>query len=198
VDDPDDIDSPDAPLVIISSDGRPPSALIATPVPNYDTYRQKLEPLFELEDRLIRLLSSADEDEPTRLGPSWGSYSAQGSGRENQPPTANGLSTPNLIIPQKPQTTGSIHSGYSRHLFKQKEVVVHNSKDWKKTFALGGNSKSPKSAHTGEIEGWWEDPDDPVHALNACAPAMLELWRDPNVRQRLDEKRIRLEESGGL
>ena len=46
--------------------------------------------------------------------------------------------------------------------------------------------------------GWWEDPDDPVHTLNRCAPVMNELWRDPKVRSTLHEKRIRLEESSGL
>jgi guanine nucleotide-binding protein subunit alpha len=75
---------------------------------------------------------------------------------------------------------------------------VHTSRNWKKSFSLGNSSKSPKSAHSGEIEGWWEDPDDPVHTLHACAPHMQEMWRDKNVRQRLREKRIRLEESSGL
>jgi len=37
-----------------------------------------------------------------------------------------------------------------------------------------------------------------VHVLNRCAPAMTDLWRDPRVRQRLAEKRIRLEESSGF
>jgi len=58
--------------------------------------------------------------------------------------------------------------------------------------------KSPKSPHSGELEGWWEDPDDPVHILNKCASAMLDLWKDPNVKQRLVEKRLRLEESSGF
>ena len=80
----------------------------------------------------------------------------------------------------------------------KKEVAVHTTTNWKKAFSLGGKEKSPKSAHTGEIAGWWEDPEDPVHALNACAPAMLQLWKDSNVRQRLLEKRLRLEESSGL
>jgi guanine nucleotide-binding protein subunit alpha len=83
-------------------------------------------------------------------------------------------------------------------LSKGKEIVLHTSTNWKKAFALGSKSKSPKSAHTGEIEGWWEDPEDPVHSLNACAPTMQELWRDPQVRKRLQEKRLRLEESSGL
>jgi len=66
-----------------------------------------------------------------------------------------------------------------------------------KVFAFG-RSKSPKSPHSGEIEGWWEDPDDPVHVLNACGPAMSDLWRDKQVRARLEEKHLRLEESSGF
>ena len=81
---------------------------------------------------------------------------------------------------------------------KGREIAVHTSTNWKKAFTLGSKSKSPKSAHTGEIEGWWEDPDDPVHTLNACAPAMQDMWRDPQVKKRLHEKRLRLEESSGL
>ena len=75
--------------------------------------------------------------------------------------------------------------------------MVHTSTNWKKVFAFG-RSKSPKSPHSGEIEGWWEDPDDPVHVLNACGPTMSDLWRDKQVRARLEEKRLRLEESSGL
>jgi len=75
---------------------------------------------------------------------------------------------------------------------------VHASLPWKKGFTFGGKSKSPKTPNSGEIEGWWEDPEDPVHALHACQSAMQELWRDPKVRQRLREKRIRLEESSGF
>jgi len=59
-------------------------------------------------------------------------------------------------------------------------------------------SKSPKSEHSGEIEGWWEDPDDPVHVINACAPIMLELWYDPAVRQRIKEEGIFLEDTSGF
>jgi hypothetical protein len=79
-----------------------------------------------------------------------------------------------------------------------KEVAVHITSNWKKAFSLGGKEKSPKSAHTGEIAGWWEDPEDPVHALNACSNVMLQLWKDANVKRRLAEKRVRLEESSGL
>lgn len=225
VEDHDDTDSQDTATLIISSSGRPPSAISGTKVPKYESYRARLEPLVELEDRLTRLLSSPDEDEPTRLPvfPNYDSYAypgARGNGTYSVPSTkqvnghSNGRPAPTIYIPQKTQSYGSpvsplngngstsgSHSSSpstSSSKSKSKEVSVHTSTNWKKAFTLGGKSKSPKSAHTGEIEGWWEDPDDPVHALHAAAPAMLELWRDEAVRSRLREKRIRLEESSGL
>ncbi|KAF8913167.1 guanine nucleotide binding protein, alpha subunit [Gymnopilus junonius] len=177
--------------VIITSNGRPPSAILGTQVSNYESYRRRLEPLAELEERLIRLLSSPDEDEATHLGPSrqaWEQYANFYKGNENTPPPS-----------MKKQTSSSlaITSSYSSSS-RIKEIAIHTSNNWKKNFSLGSRSKSPKSAHTGEIEGWWEDPDDPVHTLNACYPAMQELWRDPQVRKRLQEKRLRLEESSGF
>jgi guanine nucleotide-binding protein alpha-1 subunit len=153
----------------------------------------------ELEDRLCRLLSSPDEDEATRVGPSpagWTNFIPPA----DQKPMANGrghVGRPTIVIPGSNQTTGTIQVDY-RTTANVKEIAVHPRNNWKKTFALGGTAKSPKSPLSGEIEGWWEDPDDPVHALNACASAMMELWRDQSVRQRLKEKRIRLEESSGL
>lgn len=77
------------------------------------------------------------------------------------------------------------------------ELTIPNTKNWKKFFALG-NIQSPKSIHSGELHGWWENPEDPVHALNRCAPVIAELWRDKKVRQKLREKKLRLEESSGL
>ncbi|PIL31109.1 hypothetical protein GSI_05805 [Ganoderma sinense ZZ0214-1] len=79
------------------------------------------------------------------------------------------------------------------------EPAIRTGSNWKKHFALG-KMQSPKSAHSGsgELEGWWEDPNDPVHMLNRCAGAMTELWRDGKVRTRLAERRIRLEESSGF
>ncbi|KAK0481374.1 guanine nucleotide binding protein, alpha subunit [Armillaria novae-zelandiae] len=204
VDDHDDVDSLETASVIISSNGRPPSAISGTKVPNYEIYRSRLEPLTELEERLIRLLSCPDEDEATHLA--WQPFT-NSSSLPNYPASGNGRPAPTIAIPQiKPSVSspvspvGDISPGGSTgsQPSKGKEVSVHTSINWKKTFALGGKSKSPKSAHSGEIEGWWEDPEDPVHALNACAPAMQELWKDPKVRQRLQEKRLRLEESSGF
>lgn len=205
VDDHDDIDSTETASIIISSNGRPPSAISGTKVSNYERYRERLEPLVELEDRLIRLLSSAEEDEATHLPPSLPVHNGHTNG------WSNGRNLPAIVIPQgkppyslpvspsstTPSTNRSTQST-SNLSTKGKEVVIQATTNWKKAFALGGKSKSPKTAHSGEIEGWWEDPDDPVHALHASAPAMLELWRDPQVTARLREKRLRLEESSGL
>ena len=209
LDDHDDVDSLETASVIITSSGRPPSAILGTRVSNYETYRRKLEPLAELEERLIHLLSSPDEDEATHLGPSrpWEHYAQFYKSNETLSPSSNlnGRPSPTIMIPHKTQTSSSTIHRVTSHivssnssLSKGREIVLHTSTNWKKAFALGSKSKSPKSAHTGEIEGWWEDPEDPVHSLNACAPTMQGLWRDPQVRKRLQEKRLRLEESSGL
>ncbi|KAI0652730.1 G-alpha-domain-containing protein [Trametes meyenii] len=77
------------------------------------------------------------------------------------------------------------------------ELAVRPGSNWKQILTLG-KIQSQKTPHSGEVEGWWEDPTDPVHTLNRAAPAMGELWRDPAVRGRLEERRMRLEESSGF
>ncbi|KAG9313912.1 guanine nucleotide binding protein, alpha subunit [Chiua virens] len=176
-----------------------------THVAKYDQYRRALEPLKALEERLIRMLSSPDEDEPTRIAPvrpDW-NISSQGT------VTKNGRPAPVITIPVSRQPSfplspaslaslspGSSTSGTSKT--KQSEVSVHHRSNWKKAFSLGNKIKSPKSAHTNEVEGWWDDPSDPVHVLNACAQAMQALWKDPGIKQQLREKQIRVEESSGF
>lgn len=213
----DEVGSLEMASIIISSSGRPASALSGTRVVNYEIHKRRLDPLFGLEERLTRLLSSPDEDEATRLGPipngwqpppEWNSNPSS-----NTYPYANmrasGRPTPHIHTQSEsyssPVSPVSASSSYSRTCrdrsnsgTKKQEVAVHHTTNWKKAFALGGKTKSPKSEHTGEIAGWWDDPDDPVHVLNACAPGMLDLWQDQSVKQRLDEKNIRLEESSGL
>lgn len=220
-DDHDDVDSLETASIIISSNGRPPSALSGTRVPNYEIYRTRLAPLIELEDRLTRLLSAPEEEEPTHL-PSFhvwehnGHLTAPGPSAPYTNGNGRGRPAPTILIPQQSHSrvspvspvngnrngstipTSSSSPNGSSSKSRGKEVSVHTSINWKKTFTLGGNSKSPKTPESGEVAGWWEDPEDPVHALNALAPVMTELWRDPKVRQRLREKRLRLEESSGL
>ncbi|KAG6889329.1 hypothetical protein C0995_001736 [Termitomyces sp. Mi166 len=215
IDDHDDDDLETA-SVIITSRGRPPSAISGTRVPNYDSYRTRLAPLADLEDRLTRMLSSPLEEEPTRLSPSPnGDSNNYTNGYQNYYSTLarNGTRpTPTISIPHNnsfpvspvsPLNDMSSSYGYdftpnlTASRSRGKEVTVHAHSTWKR-FNFSGKAKSPKTPNSGEIQGWWEDPDDPVHVLNACSGAMQELWKDPRVRQRLREKRIRLEESSGF
>ncbi|KAG2136532.1 guanine nucleotide binding protein, alpha subunit [Suillus bovinus] len=184
------------------------SAISATRVLRYPQYRHALEPLRELEERLIRMLSSPNEDEPTRTAPKpdWSLY-ANGNSNTQVTIGKNGRPAPFITIPPSqissplsPSTSLPSPGGSSNSSSKSKnvEVSVHHTSNWKKAFSLGNRIKSPKSAHTNEIEGWWDDPSDPVHVLNPCAQAMLALWKDPSVKQRLREKRIRVEEGSGF
>ncbi|EIW87241.1 G-alpha-domain-containing protein [Coniophora puteana RWD-64-598 SS2] len=196
--------------IIITSRGRPQSALTVTRVPKYERYRAALAPLYELEVRLARLISSPDDDEPEcndDSRPHWTVGSPNAYGRNGRPlpnisiPDYHGSTSP--LSPLSPSTTvagqpspGGSSSSSSRS--RQAEVSVHHSKDWKKKWSLVSRITSPKSAHTNEIEGWWDDPKDPVHIMHSCAPAMMQLWDDASVRRCLKEKGLRLEESSGF
>lgn len=181
----------------------------STQVVNYEHYRRALDPLKELEERLIRMLSSPDdEDEPTRMPPPRSDWSNGTTALSSQGTvTKNGRPSPVITIPTRQpsfplspvspmSSPGASSSGSSKS--KHSEVSVHYRSNWKKAFSLGNRIKSPKSAHTNEIEGWWDDPSDPVHVLNACAQPMLALWKDTSVKQRLREKELRVEEGSGL
>jgi hypothetical protein len=96
---------------------------------------------------------------------------------------------PTAAPPARPTTPGPTTSHGS-------EVVVHTRSRSK--VAFGRLRTSTKDAHSNEIEGWWEDPDDPVHVLHACGPAIDALWADAQVRARLTEKRLRIEEDSGF
>lgn len=150
-----------------------------------------LAPLFELEQRLLLQLSDPEDNgdkEPTHLPGSMGPACAYIPGGA----AANGEALPKIVIPG----SGS-HSLPTSPVAAGGEPSVRTTSNWKKAFSLG-RIQSPKSAHSGELQGWWEDPDDPVHTINRSAPYIAELWRDKRVRQKLAEKRIRLEESSGL
>ncbi|KAJ3574609.1 hypothetical protein NP233_g1644 [Leucocoprinus birnbaumii] len=188
-------------VISISSNGRPPSAILDTRVAKYEDYRRRLAPLAELEDRLTRLLAAPDEDEPTHLAPPHPNWDAIRNHYVGDFATGiNGRPAPTITIPSKTSShvARSVSAGGHEHSWA-KEVAVR-SEDWKRAFQLrlGYKSKSPKTPKSGEIEGWWEDPDDPVHTLHSCAKAMQELWADPQVKRRLQEKRLRLEESSGF
>ncbi|KAL4250269.1 P-loop containing nucleoside triphosphate hydrolase [Abortiporus biennis] len=164
--------------IIISGSGASTSNH-GTQVPGYESYRKRLAPLAELETRLMLQLSDPednDEHEPTHLPLQW-----------------KGSHTQGVVPPTSPSWTTSPNSSISG----TDELVLPTSSNWRKALRIDRNA-NPKSPHGGELQGWWEDPTDPVHVLNRCAPAIVELWKDPKVRQKLVEKKLRLEETGGF
>ena len=197
-----------ASIIITGSSDQPSSSPPSQP--NYEQYRRRLTPLMELEQRLIQVLSDPEDDgerEATHLPDNYGSYAAASSSSPSS--SSSPHRPPRIMIPPASASYPSAHSAgltsprsptspTTSIVSSTHELAIRTGLNWKKHFALG-KIQSPKSADSGgELMGWWEDPDDPVHTLNRCAPVMNELWRDPKVRATLHEKRIRLEESSGL
>lgn len=200
LDEIDDLDgTEDAGAILISAPGGSTPSY-GTQVPKYDSYRRRLAPLADLEVRLIQQLSDPEDNgnfEATRLplnqnNPAW-NYSDEMS------PTTTGWGqpVPRINIPSGSRSSPASPTSLAS-MSSHQELTVPTTFNWKKAFALG-KIQSPKSAHSGgELQGWWEDPDDPVHVLHRCSVVIVELWRDPKVKQKLKEKRLRLEESSGL
>lgn len=157
----------------------------------FERYVRTLAPLFELEQRLLQQLSDPEdnaEHEATHLPRS----AAGAGGAHAHGADGGGEVPPRIVIPG-----AAPHSLPTSPVSAGAEPSVRTTSNWKKAFSLG-RIQSPKSAHSGELQGWWEDPDDPVHTINRCAPYIAELWKDKRVRQKLAERRIRLEESSGF
>ena len=144
--------------------------------PRFDRYIKRLQPLLILEQRLIHQLAFPDE--------------------EDDPPPADlsPTSFPSHIgLPLPASQTQTVHT-------KGGELALRPTSNWKKSFSfLSGNES--KSAHTNELRGWWEDPRDPVHVLRKCVDGefgMRALWQDSEVRNTLERRRVRMEESAGF
>ena len=187
-----------AAIVIKAPRGSKARQVQSNNAPDYERYMRKFAALLDLEQKLISQLSDRDEnadDEATHLPPqaqSWTNamtpastslsrVASEGSSppKFSFPPISKSLPPP----PVSPTTDG--------------ELSVPTTSNWKAIFAFG-RAQSPKSANSGELVGWWEDPYDPVHTLNRFAPLITELWKDPKVKKTLKERRVQLEESSGL
>ncbi|KAG8897998.1 hypothetical protein FRB99_007732 [Tulasnella sp. 403] len=64
----------------------------------------------------------------------------------------------------------------------------------------GGENASRTSLDGGSSVGVidWEDKSDPGRIFHSCGPDMIGLWKDPWVRQRLKQMRVRPEENSGF
>jgi guanine nucleotide-binding protein alpha-1 subunit len=155
----------------------------------YEAYQTRLSPLVALEQRLIAQLSDEElneEREATRLGTPNGAWHPLPN-HSSDDPKRNPKSVLNLLKTIQTSPASMLP-----------ELSVRTTSNWKKALALSGMMKSSDSPQSGELVGWWEDPGDPVHVIHQCGPAMQDLWNDPMIKQRLAERRLRLEESGGL
>ena len=183
----DDDENAEAATVIISS-------IEDTPSSSYYEIRgshNRSVPLLILEQKLIALSSDEEDNkerEATLLTTTW---SASSPGSVRNPKTPPDLTRSLEVVIPPTAFKPSPNSPLSPQSLQ--EVSVKTTSNWKKALSLGGRMKSPKSPHSGELEGWWEDPTDPLPILKKCAPVMLDLWKDPNIKQQL-----RSEENSGL
>ena len=201
-DEADEYDCTEPASIIISRSGNGHAPTSSTSsnhgAPDYERYLRALTPLLELEHQLMLQLSDPkdnEEHEPTHL-PEQQPWKDPRNGQTKRNGNASGGSLPKIVIPSGSRSLPT--SPVSPSLYNTQELSVRAASGWKKHLALPLLSQSQKVEHSGELRGWWENPNDPVHVIHRCAPAMIQLWKDPKVRQKLSERRLRLEESSGL
>ena len=81
---------------------------------------------------------------------------------------------------------------------KMKEVFVRSGANWKKSLSNGRISAGESNSSPSSSDSGHGSPNDPFQLVRACAQDMAALWGDPNVRDVLRRKKIRLQESSGL
>jgi len=116
-------------------------------LPQFEEVKERLQPLLELESKLIRMLSSGGDDDGS----------------------------------EQTKTT--------------KEVYVRSNVSWKK--ALTKLRAGGKGGNEREVQ-MRDDPDDPAVVMSKSKLDMITLWRDPFVREVLEKRKMRLEESSGF
>ncbi|KAG8970219.1 hypothetical protein FRC03_010409 [Tulasnella sp. 419] len=81
---------------------------------------------------------------------------------------------------------------------KVKEVFVRSGNNWKKAFSGSNRQKDNDSTTSSSDSGHNSLKDDPFKLVAACADDMAALWTDRTVRQILERKKVRLQESSGF
>ncbi|KAH9477409.1 Guanine nucleotide-binding protein alpha-4 subunit [Psilocybe cubensis] len=77
-----------------------------------------------------------------------------------------------------------------------KEIAINAAIPWKNAFSR--LRKSEERSSQDDSDGIdWEDPDDPWPILNTCAPDMIALWNNPNIKQLLVRQNLRIEDLSG-
>ena len=179
----------------------------------FEKYAERLAPLMALEQSLMKQLSFPEEDDdPT--SPTYAeapiSAASTSSARQTQTRSWNVPQVPLSSYHSSatsPTSLGASGSVSTLSVSKSGDLALWRLTSLQKFISLGESTSSrignrkPKATHIGEISGWWEDPDDPVHVLNACARGdwgMVSMWKDRDVRSVLARKKVLMEESSGL
>ncbi|KAJ2915866.1 hypothetical protein MD484_g4551, partial [Candolleomyces efflorescens] len=151
------------------------TSVVAT-YPHLESLKHRLQPLKHIERMLIAKLVPPNEEEPTQLAP---------------PGNANSTN------PQQ----GALS-------YRSQEIFVRPGPGWKGALSRarvnypgfsgseGGNvfGGRPMSAGNAGLE----TQDEPQEVLNLLKTEMVQLWKDPVVKEILKRKKIKLEEGSGF
>ncbi|KAH6887876.1 G-protein alpha subunit-domain-containing protein [Coprinopsis sp. MPI-PUGE-AT-0042] len=137
--------------------------------------KQKLEPLKHIERLLIAKLVPPTEDEPTQLAP-------PGTGYTNQAPQG--------IQQQQDQASSYRNQEYLFVLAQGGGVLFPGRGE---NGASNGYGRPTSAGNTG-----LETQDEPQDVLNVLRNDLIQLWKDPLVREILRRKKIKLEEGSGF
>lgn len=151
------------------------TSVVAT-YPHLESLKHRLQPLKHIERMLIAKLVPPNEEEPTQLA---------------APGNANSTS------PQQ----GALS-------YRSQEIFVRPGPGWKGALSRarvnypgfsgseGGNGSGGRPMSAGNAG--LETQDEPQEVLNLLRMEMVQLWKDPVVKEILKRKKIKLEEGSGL
>ncbi|EJD05576.1 G-alpha-domain-containing protein [Fomitiporia mediterranea MF3/22] len=185
----------------------------------------RLLPLRHIEQLLIAKLVPPDEEEATHFGSSTGGFvsvlgpnDASGSG-SNGNYAGEGFASGSEFKGHHGGTVGRLHDRAGRN----QEIFVRPGTAWKGFVARGKDRPSNRSpspsqhSHTHSYSQSYSKGhphhghslshdlsqsidlhDETTAVLHSCRHDIMELWRDPTVREVLRKKKIRLEEQPGF
>ncbi|KAI0057226.1 P-loop containing nucleoside triphosphate hydrolase protein [Artomyces pyxidatus] len=135
-------------------------------------YSELLAPLRELESRLIQTLMERDEDQPPEDETTL-------VGDDERPSSRAGA-----------DVTCTNTRSVSTNPLPSRLLTIKATPNWNKTFAV-------VTTKLGGALDWRKDSTDQIHVLLQCKSSMEQLWADPWIRNKLQERRASLEERGG-
>lgn len=141
-----------------------------------EKYAKRLAPLMVLEQRLMRQLSFPEEDDDpssAAFNDASATNASSGSGRQPWPWSVSQVPTPpkrnlrtssssayasTFALSTSPSSISPAASSATVSVSKSGELALRPGRS-----RCVSGTRSPKSPHTNEMSGGWEDADDPVH-----------------------------------